>query len=723
MKNLSRREFLRRTSLSALVLAFASSGIPVLFSEETKIAATTKGKKYVYTSCEICVNKCGLKAHVENGRIVRLEPNPHFPKSRGMVCARGNAGARVPYSADRLKFPLVRVGERGENKWRKANWDEALKIVGENLNKVVETQKNRSAVMFASTEGFQEEFFKTFAEAFGSYNVVRHPTLCLASNIQGFSAVLGTYPDADIKNANYVIFCGSNRLEALITPDSIDLLKTGNKKIVTLDPRFTKTAAKSGEWLPIKVGTDLAFALAMINVLINEELYDKKFVEEKTFGFEELKNHVKNYTPEWAEKETEIPAETIRRIATEFAENAPKSVYYPGRRSSFSKNDAELRRAIAMVNALVGNFNAKGGLVQSLSIPLKKVEFEPVWYDDNAEERLEAGTVQFLTESSGAWLPFRDAVLKGEPYPVKAMVTYKTNPVASVPNRKKTLEMMKKMDFIAVIDTEMSDTAYFADVILPESTYLERWDPAHVLSGIEPVVTFRQPVIEPLYDTKSCLEIMQGLVKTCGLETNPFDYTIQNYIKTQVENYEGAYEKLLETAVFIPENLPNPYGERPIKTQTQKIEFYSEKYLSKGLNPMPTYEKPGEIPDGKFKFVVGRHAFFTHSSTNLDYLNTIMNQNTLWINTKAAERLGIKNNDLVLVKSAVGEGKLNAFVTEGIRPDTVFFIHGFGSVSKGLSKTYGVGASESEILEDHYEPISGNALLHETIVQVEKVRG
>lgn len=724
-KKINRRKFLKSSAIaSSLFVAFAGAGIPVLFSDEPKEQIKDfSGKNYVYTSCGICVNKCGIKAHIEGGQIIRLEPNPYFPKSRGMVCARGNAGARLPYSADRLKFPLIRVGERGENKWRKATWEEALQMVGENLNKTAKTYKNRSTVMFASTEGFQEEFFRTFAEAFGSYNTLRHPTLCLSSNIQGYSAVFGKYPEADVKNAKYIIFTGSNRFEALITPDSIDLMKTGPKKVVVIDPRFTKTAAKANEWLPIKVGTDLAFALAMIHVLIKEELYDKTYVEENTFGFEELKNHVEKYTPEWAEKETEIPANKIRQIAREFAGNAPQSIYYPGRRSSFSKNDAELRRAMAMVNALVGAYNVKGGLVLADKIKLKKVEFEPVWYDDNADERLEAGKVKFLAESSGAWIPFREAVLKGKPYPVKAMMVYKQNPVESVPNRKKTIQMIKSMDFVCVIDVEMSDTAYYADVILPESTYLERWDPAHSLPGIEPLVTFRQPVIQPLHDTKSCFEIMQGLVKTCELETNPFDYTIQEYIQKQVEDYDGAYKDLLEKGAFIPKDLPTPYRKRKFKTQTKKIEFYSEKYKRKGLNPMPVYEPVSEIPQDKFKFVVGRHAYFTHSSTqNMDYLNTIMNENVLWLNASKAEKLGIKDKDVVKVKSSVGEGTLKAFVTQGIRPDTVFFVHGFGSASKGLTKTHGVGASEAEILEDHWEPISGNALMHETIVEVTKVR-
>ncbi|KAA3598101.1 MAG: molybdopterin oxidoreductase [Calditrichaeota bacterium] len=722
---ITRRKFLKSSAIaSSLFLAFAGAGIPVLFSDEPKEQLSNfSANNYIYTSCGICVNKCGVKAHVEGGHIIRLEPNPHFPKSRGMVCARGNAGARLPYSADRLKFPLIRVGERGENKWRKASWEEALQMVGENLNKVVEKYENRSAVMFVSTEGFQEEFFKTFAEAFGSYNLLRHPTLCLSSNIQGFSAVFGNYPDADVKNAKYIIFTGSNRLEALITPDSIDLMKTGPKKLVVIDPRFTKTAAKANEWLPIKVGTDLAFALAMIHVLINENLYNKQFVEENTFGFEELKIHIQKYTPEWAEIETEISADKIRQITREFAENAPKSVYYPGRRSSFSKNDAELRRAMAMVNALVGAYNVEGGLVQTQKIKLNKIEFEPVWYDNNADDRLEAGKVKFLAESSGAWIPFRNAVLEEKPYPVKAMMVYKQNPVESVPNRKKTIQMMKSMDFVCVIDIEMSDTAYYADVILPESTYLERWDPAHSLSGIEPLVTFRQPVIQPLHDTKSCFEIMQGLTKTCNLETNPFDYTIQEYIQKQVEDYEGAYESLLNKGVYIPKNIPSPYGNRGFKTQTKKIEFYSDKYKRKGLNPMPVYETVTEIPEGKFKFTVGRHAFFTHSSTqNMDYLNTIMKENVLWLNTEKAKNLGIKNNDLVKVKSSVGEGILKAFVTQGIRTDTVFFVHGFGSKSKGLTKTHGIGASEAEILEDHWEPISGNALMHETLVEVTKVR-
>ncbi|MCD8569753.1 MAG: molybdopterin-dependent oxidoreductase [Geovibrio sp.] len=213
-----------------------------------------KGEKHVASSCEMCVNKCGFYAHVVNGRIKKLNPNPHFFKSRSMLCARGNAGAEEPYNPERLKAPLVRDGERGENKWRKISYEEAFQIVAQKLAEAKAKYENRSSVAFFSSEGLQEGSFHMLAQTYGSTNTVRHPSLCLSSTIQGWSSVYGVYPDADLANAMFVVMPGANRAEAIVTPDSMDFLRYRPKgqQLVVLDPRFTNTAAKADKWYPVK---------------------------------------------------------------------------------------------------------------------------------------------------------------------------------------------------------------------------------------------------------------------------------------------------------------------------------------------------------------------------------------------------------------------------------------------------------------------------------------
>ena len=725
-KKLSRRRFIGVSSCALAGVAVGSQ-VKVLraLAQEGKVGAvTTLPTKDVFTSCGMCVNKCGVIARVRDGVIHKLDPNPNFAvKSRAMLCARGNAGTKVVYDPDRLKYPLIRVGERGEGKWRRASWDEALDLVGKNLNQIAE-KYTRAGVVFASTEGtFQDHFFNQMAECYGSPNTLRHATLCLSSNIQGFSATFGTNPTPDVLNADYIIMSGANRSEAFITPDTIDLLKGdgGMRKLIYLDPRFTKTAAKADEWYPIKPGTDMAFILAMINVIVTEKRYNKDFVEKMTVGFDKLVPHIATYTPEWAARECEIPAADIRRIARDFADAAPHAVYYQGRRSSFFANDTQMRRAMAILNAIIGNWDVEGGMIPNRSIAMTKHDYLAPYYDD-IPGRLDADSVAYLSESDGSWSIFRDRVLEGKPYPVKGMMIYKQNCVASVPNRAKTLKMMAQMDFICTIDVTMSDTAWYSDVVLPEATYLERLDPPEVLGGIVPVVAWRQPAVEALFESKPCLWIMQQLAKRLGPDiADTFNFTMEEAIEHQCSNNPKILADLKSKGVYYEADKPvygSSYG-KPLKTKSGKIEIYSERYAEKGLDPLPVYSSPNVVPTGKYRLLVGRHAYFTHgTTTNNPYLHDIMPENTLWLHPQEAARLGLDDGRLVRVKSAVGEETLKLEVTEKIRPDSVYMAHGFGVLSKGQSNVYGVGGCDAALIEEKTCMISGNVAMHETLVEI-----
>ena len=680
------------------------------------------GNRDVFTSCGMCVNKCGVIARVRNGVIEKLDPNPHFIKSRAMLCARGNAGIDTVYSPDRLKYPLIRTGKRGDGRYRRASWDEALDLVAKNLSDLAE-KYTRAGTVFVSTEGFQEHFFTTFAECYGSPNTLRHPSLCLSSNIQGFGATFGTNPTPDVLNADYLIMSGANRSEALITPDSIDMLAGtgGKRKLIYLDPRFTKTAAKADEWFPIRPGTDMAFILAMIHVIVKEGLYDKKYIEEQTEGFDRLVPHIEPYSPEWAAAKCEIPAQDIRRIAREFAMAAPRAVYYQGRRSSFFDNDTQMRRAMAIVNAIVGNWDRKGGLVPNSSIPLEGHEYVAPFYD-GVPERLDMDSASYLSEKDGSWKYFRDRVLEQKPYPVKGMMIYKQNPLVSVANREKTLKMMEQMEFICTIDITMNDTAYYSDVVLPESTYLEREDPIESLGGILPVLVWREPCIKPMYESRSNLWIMQQLAKRMGDEISAsFKFTMQEYREHQAKNNPEIIKALKEKGVYYEKETPT-YGQtigKKLKTKSGKIEIYSQKYADKGLDPLPVYKDPADGPAGQYRLILGRNAYMTHGTTaNNAYLSELMPQNHIWLHTAEAKKMSLKNGQMVRVKSPLATETLHLLVTEKIRPDCVYLSHGFGVLSRGQSRIFGKGGSDAALVEDNVEPISGNMAMHQTFVQI-----
>ncbi|HWR03490.1 MAG TPA: molybdopterin-dependent oxidoreductase [Humidesulfovibrio sp.] len=728
--NISRRDFLRLAGMAATATV-ATAAQAALAPEATAATPTVQGGvaapqwESKFGVCDMCFNRCGLIARVEKGVIKKLDPNPAFTKSRGMLCARGNAGVDQVYDPERLKTPLLRTGKRGEGKWKEIGWDEALELCAAKM-KDIAAKHTRCGMLFSAGADTQSQFVNRFAEAFGSYNVTSHESLCLLSGNRAFVDTFGEVPLPDVKNSKYVILAGANRMEALVTPDSMDLMAIMGQgaKVVVLDPRYTKSAALASEWHAIRPGTDMAFMLALAHVIINEKLYDPKFVAERTSGLDKLAAHVAELTPQWAEGQTGIPAASIARIARELAAAAPAAMVYPGRRSSDYENSTQIRRSFAIVNALLGNWDRPGGLVPPRPAGLKKVPFEPPFYDDNPPGRVDMKSVPLLFDDEGSFVLTREAVIKGAPYPVKGWFVYKTNPMATAPDRKKTREMIEALDFMVVADIAMSDTAWMADLVLPMPSALERQDPVQALqAGAEGAcLVWRDPVIAPLYQSRPVFEVLKALSARLGFP-EAFDFDIPKYREMQLAAFPEAAEILKRDGVFYPPNPPlGTTDGQPFKTPSQKIELYSNRYADMGLEPLPAYQPPRQSPDAArtFRLVAGRSACVTQaSSTNNALLSEFEPVNTLWLNEASAKELGVAQGDLVLVESPAGKGELRALVTPKIRKDTVYMLSGFGTIS-GQLKHSRAGASIVELMESRFDAICGNSAIHETFVSVKK---
>ncbi len=794
----SRRRFLQG-SVALTVVGGTALSTTSLFSNEKEhgeIAVTTKTgtgeAEEIATLCEMCVNKCAALARVEDGVVTKLDPNPLFPKSKNMLCPRGNAGIQALYDPDRLKYPMIRIGEKGEGKFKKVTWDEAFEAILNGTDKfkglaqILEEEKdNRSAIAFCAGEGMAEHTYKTFYTAFGSANWLNHASLCLRTVVSGYGVTIGGYPLADLENAEYVIMAGANRAEAIVTPDTMDLFKRTKgrgAKLICIDPRFTNTAAKADEWLAIKPGTDLAFVLAMTYVVITEELYNKSYVETMVNDFDKYKEHIlsNKYTPEWAEKETGIPAKKIVKIAREFMAHAPKAVYYPGRRSTFAKNDFQLRRAMAIFQALGGGIDTKGGLVFGKKLPLEGHETIAPMYaqaqgvDVDRKKGGKGYADCAVVSGGGSWLAFRNRFLEGRmPYNLRGLFVYKHNPIMNMPNTAKTMEFLKKLDLVVTIDTMPSDTVMFADVVLPECTYLERTDPVKTFGGPQPAIAQRNKVVDPMFETKPVMEIMRGLtqkiskplfeitkkydedvqddIKERGEEevykdfdiTQPFLHSQEELNEHAVSKYPGAAEILKEKGIFYPDmdkhfkqvsaNEHEYYPEKgkhysvkkgKLKTPSGKVECNLPSLAKKGVDPMPTWreEYSFKVPEGKFRMLTGRHAQFTQSGTsNNMMLRDLIPENYIWINKRVAKKMRISFGDMIEVSSGAGKTRLRAYPTEKIAPDQVFFIHGFGEESEALTWAYRSGGNDNAVIEDHIEPVYGGAAMHETNVEIRKV--
>ncbi len=723
-KNISRRGFLK----SSVAAAAVGAGIQGPLVKGLVPRAHASGSRpdqgeitSEYTNCDMCINRCSMIARKQNGKVRWLDPNPNCRKSRNMICARGNAAVAHLYNPDRLKYPLLRKGERGEGKWERISWEEALDYTAEKLNKIAE-EYTRCGVLFTPGTDSHTQFVNRFADAFGSYNICDHQSLCYASRNRAYLDTFGEVPTADVLHSKYIIIAGANPLEAIMTPDTPDLIeaKKNGCKVVVIDPRFTKTAALADEWYKIKPGTDMAFFLALSHEIVKNERF---CCPDKTHGYDRFVEHIQDYTPAWAEKECGIPAGDISRIADEITKAAPRAMVYPGRRSSDYEDSTQIRRSMAIANVLLDNWDRPGGLMALREVGVKSPDFAMPWYPDNPPDRADAGIVPGLFNNSGSFHLMREAIINDDPYPIRGWFSFKTNFFQTAPYREKTFKMLDKIDFFVNIDIAMTDTAWYSDLVLPAVSFLERDDPVSAMQGSSACACalMREPVVPEMFEAKSPFWIIKELANRMDLGHH-FDFTMEEYRRMQVEDLKGALEIMREDGVYFnPSKAYGIYAGDPLKTLSGIKELYNQRYERWGLDPMPVYKRPKMPGQEEFRLVVGRTAFFTQARTNNELLTEFMEENTLHLHPEPAASLGLQDGDLVEVQSKAGKQSLRLELDEGIEKQTVYMATGFGALSPQMSLVYQKGACIAEVLEDGYDEVTGNIVMHETFVSVRKV--
>jgi thiosulfate reductase/polysulfide reductase chain A len=682
-----------------------------------------EGDGFIPSMCEMCVWRCGLIAKVVDGKVVKLDGNPEHPHSRGKLCPRGQSGLMNTYDPDRVLTPLVRVGKRGEGLFRQASWDEALDIVASNMLKIKE-QYGSEAMVFSSTHNLSQVQFENLLYAYGSPNYGTQRSLCFNAMITAFQLTYGVEePARNYDDVEFILMVGRNMMEAISTSETGELSRAIDRgaKFVYLDPRYTKTASKATEWIPIRPGTDSAFLLAMINVITQNELADCEFVKKYVVGCEDLPRVMSKYTPEWAEKITGVPAETIERIAREYAAAKHNALAHPGWRTSNFINSFQTERAIATLNAMSGNVLRPGGClsaeVAAEGAGLGAPPQPP--YPRVSALRLDGAPWKYplVPLKLGVFQELRDAILTGEPYQAHGWFISRQNPILSLPDRNKTLQAFGKMDFIATVDIIMNDTAWFSDVVLPEASYLERYDP---LLPVGDKAFLRQPVVEPQGEAKSALWIYKQLGERLGLG-DFFQYEDEeDYIRQQLKPLRVSLEEVIEKGYAeMPEEEDD--GEITFNTPSGKIEIYSETLKNAGFSPWPTWEEPPMPKEDEFYLLTGKVAQQTQFGTqNNQLLHKYSDEPRLWMNARTAAKMGLEDGDWVEITSQVGKAYSKLLATEAIRPDCVYLTPGYGHLSKGLKTAFGVGASDSALHVTYTDPISGGQALSQTFVTVKK---
>ena len=748
--NISRRGFLKLAGASSVAITAGITGLPspLKASAEQEAKRGARFLKYdrgVHSPnfCEMCFWNCGVDVYTRKGVIHKLEGNKLNPNNRGHLCAKGNAGIQSTYDADRIQSPLIRTGKRGEGKFKKVSWEEASKYVYEKLNPLIDEFGPETLATFMHGTG--EIHVHMLTMALGSPNItVPAYSQCMGSREMAWALTFGTgisgHETFDMANSKHMMIFGRNMAGALQVREAEDFAEglARGSKLTYIDPRQSESAVRATDWLQINPGTDMALALGFIHVIIRDNLANMDFVRKYCYGYNELSKHVEKYTPQWASKKCGIDAKTIERIAWEFAKDAPNVVAIPPRRMTRYGNDTQTVRTIAILNALMGSWGVPGGIFIRNKVP---VDFPKEEHPDASDARRADGVGEgekfpLAPPTLGRTNGIYEATLTKKPYPIKAWLLYGTNPLShSSVGVNGIYKAMDNLDLIIAIDTQFSDTVMYADVIFPESTYLERYDVPFVQKDKTPFIALRKPAIKPIYDTKGCFEICKGIAKEFDLddwfEKSPQEITeelSQVLSKEQMETLERDGVLLFEDV----DPYPNASGSAlNFATSTGKVQLYVKdleemaKKQGDEFSPLPIYKDPVMPKEGEFRMLFGRTPHHSHARSQNNWILLELQDDTpVWMNPKDAKKLGFKDGDMVsLVSVKTGRKSDHSErlkVTKRIKEGSVFIHHGFGHTTKAWTRGYEKGTKENWFISDGVDPISGAAAFHNGFVKVVK---
>ena len=722
-EGISRRRFLKISAASF------GAGLAVTQVQPLSRAAAANGGevKSVPTFCEMCFWRCGGIATVRDGKLWKFEGNPLDPQCRGRLCPRGSGAVGSYYDPDRLQKPLLRKGERGKEQWVAVTWDEALAFVAEKMKAIKAAHGAEAIATF--NHGIGARFLLHALKSYGCTNFAG-PSFaqCRGPRDVGFWLTMGTdlgSPEpTDIENTDCLVLIGSHLGENMHNLQVQEFANAVARRvpIIVVDPRYSVAASKAKYWLPIKPGTDLALLLAWMNVLVGEGLYDREFVGRYGHGFDAFVAEIKGYTPEWAAAETGIDANLIRATAREFARYRPASLVHPGRRVNWNGDDTQRSRAVALLNALLGNWGRRGGLfisntVKVAGFPLPKYPKSEKPLADNPDGEKYPFAYEAVTTG------IREATLTGEPYPIKGWFVYSSDIIHALPNQAETLKAIDRLDLLVVVDTMPSEIAGYADVVLPEVTFLERHDELLTGWGRQGWLSLRQPVIAAPHEQKPGWWIAKQLAEKLGIgECMPFK-DVEQYLAYRVEKSGFDYAKLKTEGVIMGPKQPiyvDDGVELAFDTPSGKVEFYSEQLKDKGFDPVPKYTPPEAPPEGYFPLISGRAPVHTFSRTQSNpYLASLMAENEVWVNAATAAKAGLKNGQVVKLKNqdgVVGQS-VKVKATQRLRPDVVYMVYGFGHTNKMRKHAYLKGASVAQLTTRYKtDPLMGGTSIHSNFV-------
>ena len=662
---------------------------------------------------------------VENGRAVRIQGDPDHPVTQGFLCTKVNRYIERTYHHDRLTHPLRRVGPKGSGKFEPVSWDEALREIAARLQEVIRDHGAESILpySYAGTMGYLqgESMDRRFFHSLGASKLDR--TICSTAGGAGMRMTVGANIGADteaVGQSDLILLWGTNTLTA--NPHLWPFVLQAREKgapVICIDPIRTRTARQCDEWIPIRPGTDAALALGMMHVLFAEHLKDDDFLAQHTSGAEQLCARAMEWTPERASATTGIPADTIVSLARRYgrSKNAFIRVNYGLQRHA---GGGMAVRTIACLPAITGHWRHPGGGVQLST----SKNFS---YNVTKLHRVDAGpptrTINMIRLGDALTLP--DAGVGGPP--VKALVVYNSNPGAVAPDLNAVRRGLGRDDlFTVVLEHFQTDTADWADFVLPATTQLEHWD-VHLAYGHH-YATLNRPAIAPIGEALPNTEIFRRLARAMGLTQDFFaddDLTlIRQALDSDQEKMRGVtFEALMERG-WVRLNLPTPYAPfatGKFLTPSGKCEFYSERLAQMGFDPLPTYIPPYESPERDPELMAQwpltlisspAHQFLNSSFVNVDSLRRSVGKPECIIHPDDAAPRGIKTGDEVEIRNGRGAFTVIARVDEGIRRGVVW------APSVWWTKFSPDGRNANETTSQRETDLGGGATFYDNQVDV-----
>ena len=703
-------------------------------------------KRVVRSSCRMCHGVCQVLVHLDGDRVVKVTGDPDSPTSRGYLCPKGAASPELLYHPDRVTHPLRRRGKRGENSWERVSWEEALDEMAERLGSIKRESGPEYFAMMQGTGRPYTGFTTRFAYAFGTPNFTGVAHLCyfprwLASlyttgqlpvcDLYGFG---GQYPACVvIWGCNITHTCASDGM----CGGTVDRALRKADRVIVVDPRRIGPAETADHWLQLRPGTDGALALAMINTIIGEDLVDHDFVEEYTAGYDSLAEHVRPFTPEWAETVTRVGADDIRAAARTYATTKPACIQW-GNALDMSACNFQTARSLLILRAITGNIDRPGSDV--FWVPPDGVRQRSLYMN------LEIPGLQFLSDEKrgraldGGKYPlcpivhppaFWRSIVSGEPYRLRAMWIVGSNPLLTMTNSLEVEKALRLLEFTVVSDFFLTPTAQLADLVLPAATWLEQDDVVN-LHKIWCVLARKK--VAQVGEARDDREVIIEMAGRLGLrEAFPWK-SFREYLDWVLEGAGVSFDDFCEKGIITGEMRYEKYRTQGFNTASGKLEIHSSALEDMGVSPLPVYREPPlspvSAPDAALEYPLilttgAKIKWFFHSEgRQMRSLRRASPDPLVEINPVTAKSLGISDGDRVWIETPEARVIMRAKLFDGIAQDVVSAQHAWWYPEKE-PPSHGWRESSVNLLfgDAAYDPDTGSESLRSSLCRVYPVDG